>query len=357
MITQTSRYIDPEQPLVDLVHVGFPKTATTWLQRALLKENKDILCVGKPYLHPEFKVWMDGLASIPGLDFDVRAYRKQFMDLLKCHLPEDKATLPRIISYELLSGSLYMGYDSIELLHRIRAVLGPVHVNITIREQAAMIESLYAYFLRGGGSIGIREFLTETNSPAVDMFGNPALLKRFQYDRYIQAARDVFGTSKVNVIPYEALRSQGPLAFAAAFLSPLGLASHDEIAMHDKQENVSLSHAGLILLRWCNQVLPTPFSDSPLPGLLRQYYIHFLRLYTQVDKLCFRHFPLHGRFIDRPLRSPLLRMLKIILGRRQADDDSSIADTIRTAYAESNTRTEALTGLPLAELGYSTDTD
>ncbi len=346
-----------DTPLVDIVHVGFPKTATTWLQRNLLSGNKDILCIGKPYNHSDFKVWLDALVSASELEFDAQVCRDQFKKLLASHIPETVPSLPRVISYELLSGNLYTGHDSVDLLRRIRTVLGPVRLVVTIREQSAMIESLYAYFLRGGGSISIREFLGEPNSPAVDMFGNPALLKRFQYDRYIGAARELFGENRVTVIPYELLRSRGSLAFAGAFLSPLGLVPHDDIGKLARQENVSLSYPGLILLRWFNQVLPTPFSDSPLPGILRQHYIPFLRLYGRIDNLCFRHLPLRNRFVDRPLRSPLLRMLKLLLGRRHADDDTSIAETIRRAYAESNGRTEAMTGLPLAVLGYATHKD
>ncbi len=347
---------DTNKPLVDAIHIGFPKTATTWLQTKIIPQIEGVISLGKPYLVEH--AYRDALNEFTGCssyDFSPERFHDAFRSLEQKNREKFSGGRKRLMSFELLSGEIYGGRDSKELIDRIYATFGKVRIIITIREQRAMIESVYRHYVSGGGGLHIRELLYKTMSPSVDVFGNQHLFDKFRYDKIIRYCQRLFGSEKVHVLLYEKIVRGESDAFVTDFLTALGIGSQ-EIDVPEAREHSSLSYAGTNVLRFVNQIVCTPLSDSPFLRSLSSYYYRAQpRLMLPVDRLVFaRIFPT-ARFIEKKRKWVYVRLAKRILGRYDVlADGMSIADHIAEAYAESNAATAALTGIELANYGYAT---
>jgi len=389
--------------LVDAIHIGFPKTATSWLQGVVIPRISVIRSLGRPALVDlRYQFILEDLVRCDPLEFDSRDFQSRFQQL---HEENREALGPgtvKVISYEFLTGrEIYAGLDAKELLDRVLAVFGRVRIVITIREQKSMIESVYRHYVGSGGSLPLRELLFKRSSPGVDSFGTRCLLAKFRYDNTIRYCHQLFGRDQVKVIPYEWIRTQ-PQRFAGEFASFLGVVIPASIEFQGDPMNRSLSYTGISVLRWINQIVGTPLSDSPVFRLVPAMYNRFIgRMFGPTDRLIFGKIMRRKRFVNRRLKWFWRRVFKrLVTGvvtprrvesgavgtetRRRLEsslrvnlfrwldwpevdqvygpagfgynaqlDDTRICDYLDEEYAASNTRTQELTNLPLAELGYS----
>jgi sulfotransferase family protein len=388
--------------LVDAIHIGFPKTGTTWLQHAVIPRLSRVASLGKPAsVDVRYYYWFQDLLACDSFAFDPIVFRDRFAALNEVNRGALAARDVKLASFELLSGELYTGQDSKALLDRLHAIFGDVKIVITIREQAAMVESIYRHYVASGGSLHVREFVYKIMSPCVDVWGNRYLLQRFQYDRTTEYCRGRFGAENVCVVPFELLR-RDPNAFVARLCGFLGVSTPSAAALGVQAQNASLSALGISVLRIFNQLVSTPLSDSPLMRSVPAIYSRFShRVFRPLDRVLLSGLSRRRRFVDKPAKWPLRLLLKRVIGplvrvrltptsgnemelerlcpsglmldlvrfldwpeknqalrsgstRYVADiDRRSIADSVRTAYADSNRRTQEMTGLPLDELGYA----
>ena len=302
----------------------------------------------------------------------------------------------KLISYEFLTGrEIYAGLDAKELLHRVFSVFGHVKIIITIREQRAMIESVYRHYVGSGGALHVRELLFKRSSPGVDGFGSRCLLAKFRYDNIIRHCGELFGEDRVKVFPHELIKSD-PKSFVEAFASFLSVDVPSSFSDRSNPVNQSVSYTGIALMRWINQVVGTPLSDSPFLRLVPAMWTRFVfRLFLPVDRLVLRRWGSRKRFVDKRMKwflrvvarrllvllfnpsppsvqsdqvrghneqSTLVNLIRYLdwpdidevyeedRGNRKRE---RIADRLADVYADSNARTAAMTGLPLRELGYS----
>lgn len=341
--------------MIDVIHVGFPKTGTTWLQQNLLARNSGFACVGKPYLvSNDFRGLLNKFVSEDDFRFSAEHYRKVFEESLSENGKTYTEDQVKIISFELFSGGLYTGQGAKELLNRLFDTFGKTKILITIREQRAIIESHYRHYVRAGGGLHIREFLYKRNSPAVDTFGNQLLFDKFKYNRYINHCYELFGKDRVKVVPYELLRLR-PNEFIAEILSFCDITNSDDALMDLKEKNPSFSYLGLQILRLVNQVLSTPQSDSPL--FRPAYYMYRAirsRVFEPVDQKVFGHVLNKKKFVNTNKYFPFEQWAKYLNPKFQEPDDRrTISEDIGDRFKESNQETAMMTNLPLGDLGYS----
>lgn len=382
--------------LVDVVHIGYPKTATTWLQHGLIPRLPQVASLGRPALVDfEYLRLLFDLMACNSLDFDPAVYQNRYRDLHTRH----RAALAgkcKLLSFEFLTGSdVYSGADTKELLDRIRALFGDVKILITIREQKAMIESVYRHYVGSGGALHVREFLYKASTPGVTLWGMNHLLLKFRYDRTVRYCQQVFGPENVKVIPFELVRSDPDL-----FLGELGELLGVPISPADvgtiERRNESLSYAGSSVLRRFNQIAGTPLSDGPLVRMVPGMWSRFIKSCVRpLDSVILRRLGKRRRFIDKRRTWPLRRCAKRVavallpskwlsmrpggvperpslrvnamryldwpdtdhaydddLWCSRAADQERIADALDRYYGQSNWRLARLTALPLAEMGY-----
>jgi hypothetical protein len=340
--------------IVDAVHIGFPKTGTTWLQESILPRVPGVVALGKPYLvDARYEDLLNRFTGCQEFDFSPERMRAEFQELQERNARHFGLESQRLISFELLSGELYAGTDAKQLLDRIHRTFGEVKILITIREQKAMVESLYRHYVAGGGGLHVREFLYKVTSPTVDIFGTRHLFLKLRYDRVIEYCYELFGRENVRVLAQEGI-ARDRAGFLDAYFGFIGVAVPQAAKINREVRNASLSYLGTCVLRPINQVISTPLSDSPLLRSLGSRYYGFVRrVFRPLDERVFAGLLGGRRFVTKKKKWWLVRVAKRALPRYRKDDDRArICDEIDRAYAASNRRTVELTGLPLEELGY-----
>lgn len=305
-----------------LIHIGFHKTGTTLLQDHLFSRT-DLgfapLADARRTI-PRAFVLRGGLTPLAATLRD---------DLRRAHDAARAAGQTLVISHERLSGyPASGGFDQGAIAARLHAVFPQARILMLIREQRAVIASMYLQTISDGGTLPLGRFL----APA-----EPELLRRpgfrfdyYDYDRVITRYAGLFGADRVLALPFEALR---PDADAMA------------------QRIVDFARGA--------QAAPCP------PGVLHQPVnaarpMALQALRRQLNKLTRNQLneggllPLPVTAVEAALRPvlPLLRRLRpaeALLRRRL---HAQVAQACAGHYGASNARTAALTGQDLARLGY-----
>lgn len=182
-----------------LIHIGYHKTATTWLQRQLF--------IPEFGFHP---VWDHyGVeAHITGpheLDFDMTETRNA-LELQSKNCPDH---LSPCISSEILSGLPYNGArEAADYARRLRTIAPTAKILITIREQKRLLVSLYMQYVRRGGTTKPHNFF----SPQPELGYSRFDYRHLCFDRLVGYYQQLFGAAQVLVLPHELLVRQ-PHAF------------------------------------------------------------------------------------------------------------------------------------------------
>ncbi|MFQ5529632.1 MAG: sulfotransferase [Gemmatimonadota bacterium] len=302
-----------------LVHIGYHKTATSWLQRRYFGEpaRRWRLCdrglVGRTLINRH------------ALDFDAGVARDA---LHPWRSGSGDAEVP-VMSHERLSGYPHSGgYDSKELAERIADVLPDARILLVIREQRDILYSSYRQYVVDGGGCRLESYLNPT---AMGNSRVPAFTPSyFEYDRLIRTYRRLFDAKDLLVLPFETFVTQ-PREWLEEVDRFAGLAPgvHPD-PVDESQENRGRSATGIALLRLGNRLAlrndlnPSPLVESASLGGLGR------RLATAADRRLPRRL---GKGMERRQRA-------------------TIAAYATSRFGDSNRRTRTLTGLDLAELGY-----
>ncbi len=304
-----------------VVHVGFPKVASTALQRSILPAlAKDLpsCAVVTPDV-PRFDALSIKLAH--GEDNEYRP------DLFRAFLREARGEAETLIlSQERLSGALFRrGYNRERNAARLHDLVPEAKIVVLVRSQATMLRSIYSQYVHNGGSAALQRFFYEP------LEGCDIDLDHLCFDRCVDHYESLFGKKRVLVLPYELLTTSCRL-FVTELLSFIApeLASRKETELPQRTANKSLSRPSRWLMRHSSHFfLRSQYNREPLLPLGET---------TQM-----RHFLQH--VID-----PLVFRMTIGRSRMQADDP--VPSDILTRYEPSNQRLQRLTGLPLGALGY-----
>lgn len=295
-----------------LVHIGYHKTGTTWLQQEVFGSS----AVGFSQLGGAQR-----LIAVDAFGFKPKKVRKQ----MERRIGEVRDLgLTPVLSSERLSGAPHFGgYDSEIIADRLAAVFPNARIMVVIREQKEMFLSIYKQYIRRGGAASWRQYLAAPR----DGYWMPQF--RFvylEYHRLISRYQNLFGAKNVLVLPYELLRAR-PTDFLAEVSEFVGL---PRVKPRVRPMNVSLSAFSLSLRRHANRYLvQDPVNPAPPLDLPRAHAI--------LERAC--------RAVDAIAPATLLESYERRWSTRAARE-------VGTRYAHSNARTAALTGLDLRMFGY-----
>ena len=236
------------------IHIGYHKTATTWLQRRFFVPEMGFV----PLLdHGE----IDRLIIQPhDLYFDPKPARSIIRNRQET-APRDACS---VVSSEILSGHpFYGGRQSASIARRLQSVAPDAHIIVTVRSQETMLPSVYMQYLQRGGTQNYKDFFAGEKG-----FGYPGFeLQHFQYDRLINLYQRLF--EKVHVITYEQLSSSPTLALSclgAALGHPVrGLAT-----LRNQRVSSSLPQRVAPILRKINQTRKSTLNPTPAITLSRE---------------------------------------------------------------------------------------
>ena len=239
-----------------LLHVGYHKTATTWMQTRLFQPEHGYRQLAG---HQEI---FDLIVHPHGLDFDPEPMRALIARGLEGLGPGE---IP-VLSSEILSGHPFFGgRESDVLAARLKAIAPEARILISIRNQMRILPSVYMqYVLRGGTSPYDRFF---EGSKDLGFFGFEA--QNFEYDRLVGLYQRLFGAEAVYVLPQEALQKDmqaaaDGLARFAGMTEPPRLVPEALAPHHSGYPEYTAP-----VLRRINHVTTSPLNPTPVLGLGR----------------------------------------------------------------------------------------
>jgi hypothetical protein len=299
-----------------LLHVGYPKTGTSALQRhffPVVADRQLTRANQGAYRTAAFKPLAESAMLDNDSDYREDELRQFFEDASR-----DASQV--VLSDEGFIGDMWDdGRDGDRSAERLHRLLPDAQVLISVRRQDEMARSLYAQYVHKGGHIGFADFINN-RAPGWN-FGEELLC----YDKRVRHYQDLFGTDRVLVLPYERLVADAG-RFLAQVLAHMGVDRAFD-ASQLASENRSLSPLAQRALRYSNRLFrASRFNDHPSFG--NHTRAHDVRFFLQRHET--RLLGWHKR---RPSALPL-------------------PERLQRCYAESNVRLIERTGLPLAELGY-----
>ncbi len=301
-----------------LIHVGFPKAMSSWLQKFLFVEKNGFSTIMGPM---ECQIEIINPSPFKFSPIGIAQRIERFSASQDSRLP--------VITSESLSGNMYAGgYDAKQIADRLHEAVPNARLLLVIREQKSLIRSLYKSWISWGIPNSIQEILDPLS---------PSLSPRFnwdylEFDQRILYYQDQFGADNVLVLPYE-LFGRNPLEFLSRIRHFCGMPAQGEAGLSGlpvrRKVNRGQSLAWLYLLRLQNRHwYKTPFNASGIIPLTDERLM---------------------RRIAKAKRNPLPRFTEHWF---EARFHAEVLARTAGRYAASNRRVEALTGLDLGQYGY-----
>jgi hypothetical protein len=202
-------------PPAPIVHVGYPKTATTWFQKNFYPHVRNARYVERAKVNAAF---LEGHA----LAFDPERSR-QILGL-------SDGNGASILCEEGLSGYLHnggvAGFVTKGVAEEIRAALPDAHIVLFIRAQPAIVVASYLQYVRSGGTHGPLRYVFPKDflgGHAAVTYKQPRFdLDHFAYSRLIGLYEHLFGRERVHVFLFEEFQQDGP-DFLHRYAAELGL--------------------------------------------------------------------------------------------------------------------------------------
>lgn len=234
-----------------LIHIGYHKTGTTWLQRTLfVPEN------GYVQLLDHREIFETLVRPYP-LAFDPEEVAARVAGPL-AQVPVGCVPM---LSSEILSGNPFFGArDCLLCAERLKICFPRARILITIREQLAAIVSTYMQYLRRAGTLSPQDFFDARVEPGYGAFDH----RHFQYDRLVAEYRRLFGAGNVLVVANEALAAD-PMAVATQVAEFSGIAGPRQVSR--ARVGASAPEAAVGALRVVNLLRSGPTSTATLVDL------------------------------------------------------------------------------------------
>ncbi len=238
------------------LHIGYPKTATTVLQKHYFPKLKDIFYAGINYnSNPKFLVSETAVECL--VHGDVDKARKLRLSISES-LAKESAGKDILFAFEKIIGSIFTPrrtpggrwhYTSPEqAVETIRALFDPEIFDlvfiITIRNQAELIPSKYAQSFSSAYS-RFNEYSTfEKFIKRIYEDSESNIRSGFDYNRVIQCFEGKFGQDRINILLFEQF-DESPDIFLQQLCAVIGI-EHDRnnYAGHQR-ENVRSSSDGI----------------------------------------------------------------------------------------------------------------
>lgn len=188
-----------------LIHIGYPKTGTTWFQQKLFPNVLNFKYV------PRFDILRNQIIYPAPFDFKSSLVKDFFNDYKSLH--EGKEL---VISDEGFLGGNEFLFKEYAL--RLKEVFHDATVIIFIRNQFTQIISYYSQYVKNnGGNLPLRKFLYREQG--FNRINNISFfnVSSYRYDKIIQFYCELFGKENIHVFLYEDF-AQNPREFIEDFI-------------------------------------------------------------------------------------------------------------------------------------------
>lgn len=233
-----------------LIHPGFHKTGTTYLQECVFS-NETIfndLCS-----HQEVH---ELLVKPHDLEFNPGAFR----ELIGSRLSPLDSRVTDVVSSEILSGTMFTGSrDSAVLAERLQSVWPQAKIVFTIRAQGPWMRSVYIQYLKRGGRKSFEQFLRHTPEPGYHWFATALL----EYDKLVFRYASLFGLNRIIVLPQELLQADRTCFLQHLFqFAGVSAKADPASASYEGKRGKSPPASGAGLLRLANLFRAAPMNPE-----------------------------------------------------------------------------------------------
>jgi hypothetical protein len=300
-----------------LIHVGYIKTATTFLQEVVfsgIKSDLELAAGAATRSHTVHNILLTDDYS-----FDAEYIRSRMEEFAGPVRLRNK--LP-VWSEEMLLGNPPSGrYDGFNNARKAHAIYPRAQVLITIRRQQSIALSMYREYVLGGGRLSLRSFIGTGDEPiSFSAILRPNFLF---YHHAIRHYKNLFVEGRVLCLPQEMLERE-PKDYLAALAGFTGREISPDLQL--RRIHVGENSLALALRRSLNRFI---VRDSSRPGR------------TGLDAFTNRIVRLFNRLTPRRLEAGLYQ-----------DWRDAIDARYKGMFAASNRETAKMTGLNLGDYGY-----
>tara|TARA_B110000046_G_scaffold28052_1_gene28803 strand:+ start:109194 stop:110096 length:903 start_codon:yes stop_codon:yes gene_type:complete len=229
------------------LHIGYPKTATTFMQQEYFPAMEEIHYIN------QLELWETGFLGIIFDDLFSSNDHKYISILRTWKAAAGEKKL--FISYEGFVGNLFWGLKNFPLIcQRLKKTGFDFKILLSIRRQEKIADSLYIQYVHQGGALSFDNFIKlPTKYPlhlALNVFDYNAIYDKLNFE---------FGQGNVYVLPYESIK------YKEYLIDYLTNYFNQEVKLKTSQfneHNVSLSGNNLKLLRFLNRFLSSWVSTN-----------------------------------------------------------------------------------------------
>ena len=297
-----------------LIHIGYPKCLSTWLQKKLFIPQNG------------YSIALDPLeAKISFIDPAPFRYTPLTPETFIKKKQICESTIP-VITAESLAGNLYCGgYDAQLNADRLHQSIPIAKILIVIREQRSLIRSLYKTQVNWGMPQKITELLAPQKHNLSPVFN----LNYLCFDGLINYYQEIYGNDNVLILPYE-LFLQKPHYFVHL------INKHCNISSTVKQNYSAKQRINQ------NRPLIDIYYDR-LKNTLSKTSFNYLGILTEDEERVRR------RIANSKKKD---RFPQFTQHWFEDDFRKKVHQLTEGKFSESNRKTEEMTGLNLKELGY-----
>lgn len=238
------------QPKRQIVHVGYQKTASSFLQREVFLDEGLF-----------YAPW--GAPSALAIEHFVLRHPCRFNpEEIRDNFRHSKGRCPVVRHEKLLGYPIYGRYYVEPVIRRISKAFPEGCILLCIREQRSMILSTYFQYVRQGGTRPLREMLKDNGNRPV------FYLSHFEYDLTHMVLQRFFDREDILVLPVELLKAD-KVDFVRR------LSAFKGIDVPDRSKRILNKRRPANALRALNKALPNPpvlpphYADYPLRVRLR----------------------------------------------------------------------------------------
>jgi len=172
-----------------LIHIGLPKTGTTWLQTSVFNTISNTHFVGpnKTIIH---------LLSKNNEEPDIDQLKKDFFNTEKNIIYSDPE-LSGLISFEWNDGN-----NTGLIAKRLKNIFPEAKILILLRNQIDFLASGYAYYIRKGGTYKFSKYFQKIKNEESGFS-----LDYLKYNNIIEIYSEIYGKDNVKVFLYEELKN------------------------------------------------------------------------------------------------------------------------------------------------------
>lgn len=305
-----------------LIHIGLHKTGSTWMQNDwFVNDDLPFIC---PWARNSL---LNYIINPHPLIFDSEQVQLKYQETIE-KLHALKKTV--VFSHERFSGCPGSGgFDTVEIAGRLKKCFPYGKILIFIRKQEDLIYTYYKQYIRDGGGSTLEEFLYP---PQPYMVRVPYFAAEFyKFHNIIKLYQDLFGEKQVLVVTYENLK-HNPQEVLGKVLEFTGHDKGLSKKLVNRETNVSITSLQTIKIQKLNRYhLRNQFNPNPIWPLSPKSYEKYLgKILSEKN------------FIQTPKSKDIDARWKKI-----------IKEYSTGKFAESNCITQQLTGIDLAEYGYT----